>query len=159
MTTAEKLKRAIKSIEEELEQRLKELRSMGKLVEAQRLEQRTRYDIEMLQEMGFCKGIENYSRHLTGRPPGSPPYTLLDYFPNDFIMFIDESHVTIPQVRAMYNGDKARKDTLVEYGFRLPSAYDNRPLTFEEFEEKLNQVIFVSATPGPYELQKIFTHC
>lgn len=154
VTTAEKLKRAIKSIEEELEQRLKELRSMGKLVEAQRLEQRTRYDIEMLQEMGFCKGIENYSRHLTGRPPGSPPYTLLDYFPKDFIMFIDESHVTIPQVRAMYNGDKARKDTLVEYGFRLPSAYDNRPLTFEEFEEKLNQVIFVSATPGPYELKK-----
>lgn len=154
VTTAEKLKRAIKSIEEELEQRLKELRSMGKLVEAQRLEQRTRYDIEMLQEMGFCKGIENYSRHLTGRSPGSPPYTLLDYFPKDFIMFIDESHVTIPQVRAMYNGDKARKDTLVEYGFRLPSAYDNRPLTFEEFEEKLNQVIFVSATPGPYELKK-----
>lgn len=154
VTTAEKLKRAIKSIEEELEQRLKELRSMGKLVEAQRLEQRTRYDIEMLQEMGFCKGIENYSRHLTGRPPGSPPYTLLDYFPKDFIMFIDESHVTIPQVRAMYNGDKARKDALVEYGFRLPSAYDNRPLTFEEFEEKLNQVIFVSATPGPYELKK-----
>ncbi|WPX07586.1 excinuclease ABC subunit UvrB [Anaerocellum danielii] len=153
VTTSEKLKRAIKSIEEELEQRLKELRSMGKLIEAQRLEQRTRYDIEMLQEMGFCKGIENYSRHLTGRPPGSPPYTLLDYFPKDFIMFIDESHVTIPQVRAMYNGDKARKDTLVEYGFRLPSAYDNRPLTFEEFEEKLNQVIFVSATPGPYELK------
>uniref|UniRef100_A0A7C5Z5V2 UvrABC system protein B n=1 Tax=Caldicellulosiruptor owensensis TaxID=55205 RepID=A0A7C5Z5V2_9FIRM len=154
VTTAEKLKRAIKSIEEELEQRLKELRSMGKLVEAQRLEQRTRYDIEMLQEMGFCKGIENYSRHLTGRPAGSPPYTLLDYFPKDFIMFIDESHVTIPQVRAMYNGDRARKDALVEYGFRLPSAYDNRPLTFEEFEEKLNQVIFVSATPGPYELKK-----
>ncbi|ADL42415.1 excinuclease ABC, B subunit [Caldicellulosiruptor obsidiansis OB47] len=154
VTTAEKLKRAIKSIEEELEQRLNELRSMGKLVEAQRLEQRTRYDIEMLQEMGFCKGIENYSRHLTGRPPGSPPYTLLDYFPKDFIMFVDESHVTIPQVRAMYNGDKARKDALVEYGFRLPSAYDNRPLTFEEFEEKLNQVIFVSATPGPYELKK-----
>ncbi|BCS81121.1 excinuclease ABC subunit UvrB [Anaerocellum diazotrophicum] len=154
VTTAEKLKKAIKSIEEELEQRLKELRSMGKLVEAQRLEQRTRYDIEMLQEMGFCKGIENYSRHLTGRPPGSPPYTLLDYFPKDFIMFIDESHVTIPQVRAMYNGDKARKDALVEYGFRLPSAYDNRPLTFEEFEEKINQVIFVSATPGPYELKK-----
>jgi len=154
VTTAEKLKRAIKSIEEELEQRLNELRSMGKLVEAQRLEQRTRYDIEMLQEMGFCKGIENYSRHLTGRPPGSPPYTLLDYFPKDFIMFIDESHVTIPQVRAMYNGDKARKDALVEYGFRLPSAYDNRPLTFEEFEEKLNQVIFVSATPGLYELKK-----
>jgi len=154
VTTAEKLKRAIKSIEEELEQRLNELRSMGKLVEAQRLEQRTRYDIEMLQEMGFCKGIENYSRHLTGRPLGSPPYTLLDYFPKDFIMFVDESHVTIPQVRAMYNGDKARKDALVEYGFRLPSAYDNRPLTFEEFEEKLNQVIFVSATPGPYELKK-----
>ncbi|ADQ04775.1 excinuclease ABC, B subunit [Caldicellulosiruptor owensensis OL] len=154
VTTAEKLKRAIKSIEEELEQRLKELRSMGKLVEAQRLEQRTRYDIEMLQEMGFCKGIENYSRHLTGRPPESPPYTLLDYFPKDFIMFIDESHVTIPQVRAMYNGDRARKDALVEYGFRLPSAYDNRPLTFEEFEEKLNQVIFVSATPGPYEIKK-----
>lgn len=154
VTTSEKLKRAIKSIEKELEQRLQELRSMGKLVEAQRLEQRTRYDIEMLQEMGFCKGIENYSRHLTGRPPGSPPYTLLDYFPKDFIMFIDESHVTIPQVRAMYNGDKARKDALVEYGFRLPSAYDNRPLTFEEFEEKLNQVIFVSATPGPYELKK-----
>jgi len=154
VTTAEKLKRAIKSIEEELEQRLNELRSMGKLVEAQRLEQRTRYDIEMLQEMGFCKGIENYSRHLTGRPPGSPPYTLLDYFPKDFIIFVDESHVTIPQVRAMYNGDKARKDALVEYGFRLPSAYDNRPLTFEEFEEKLNQVIFVSATPGPYELKK-----
>lgn len=154
VTTSEKLKRAIKSIEEELETRLYELRKMGKLVEAQRLEQRTRYDIEMLQEVGFCKGIENYSRHLTGRPPGSPPYTLIDYFPKNFIMFIDESHVTIPQVRGMYNGDKARKDSLVEYGFRLPSAYDNRPLTFEEFEQKLNQVIFVSATPSMYELKK-----
>ncbi|TYO94836.1 excinuclease ABC subunit UvrB [Desulfallas thermosapovorans] len=149
----ERMEIAIASIEEELEQRLAELRGRDKLLEAQRLEQRTRYDIEMMREMGFCSGIENYSRHLTGRQPGQPPYTLLDYFPDDFIMFIDESHVSIPQVRAMYAGDRSRKESLVEHGFRLPSAFDNRPLTFEEFEERLGQVIYVSATPGPYELE------
>jgi len=150
-TKKEKLERAIKSIEEELEERLRELRSEGKLVEAQRLEQRTRYDLEMMQEIGFCKGIENYSRHLSGRAPGSPPYTLLDYFPKDFLVVIDESHVTLPQIAAMYNGDRSRKESLVKYGFRLPSAFDNRPLTFEEFNERINQVIYVSATPGEYE--------
>lgn len=149
----ERMEVAIAGIEEELEQRLAELRGREKLLEAQRLEQRTRYDIEMMREMGFCSGIENYSRHLTGRQPGQPPYTLLDYFPDDFIMFIDESHVSIPQVRAMYAGDRSRKESLVEHGFRLPSAFDNRPLTFEEFEERLGQVIYVSATPGPYELE------
>ncbi|SFR03536.1 excinuclease ABC subunit UvrB [Desulfoscipio geothermicus] len=149
----ERMESAIARIEEELEQRLVELRQKDKLLEAQRLEQRTRYDIEMMREMGFCSGIENYSRHLTGRRPGEPPYTLLDYFPDDFLMMIDESHVSIPQVRAMYAGDRSRKDSLVEHGFRLPSAFDNRPLTFEEFERRLGQVIYVSATPGPYELE------
>ncbi|MBE3593068.1 MAG: excinuclease ABC subunit UvrB [Thermoanaerobacter sp.] len=152
-TSKDKLERAIKSIREELEQRYKELKDAGKIVEAERLRQRTNYDLEMLQEMGYCQGIENYSRHISGRPPGSPPYTLLDYFPKDFLIFIDESHVTIPQIRGMYNGDRSRKEALVEYGFRLPSAFDNRPLTFEEFEERINQVVFVSATPGPYEIE------
>jgi excinuclease ABC subunit B len=155
VTREEKIKLAIQSIEAELEQQLKEMHERGKLLEAQRLEQRTRYDIEMMQEMGFCSGIENYSRHLTFREPGSTPYTLLDYFPEDMVMIIDESHVSLPQVRAMYKGDKVRKETLIEHGFRLPSAADNRPLKFEEFEKHMNQVIYVSATPGPYELE----HC
>ncbi|NLI58709.1 MAG: excinuclease ABC subunit UvrB [Clostridium sp.] len=150
-TTKEKMDRAIKSIEKELEERLKELKSEEKLLEAQRLEQRTRYDIEMMQEVGFCQGIENYSRHISGREPGSPPFTLIDYFPKDFLMIIDESHVTVPQIGAMYNGDRSRKESLVEYGFRLPSAFDNRPLKFEEFEKRINQIIFVSATPAKYE--------
>ena len=150
-TSAEKLERAIISIEEELEERLRELRSQNKLLEAQRLEQRTRYDIEMLREMGFCQGIENYSRHLSGRAPGSRPFTLIDYFPKDFLIIVDESHVTLPQLRGMYEGDRSRKMNLVEYGFRLPSALDNRPLKFEEFESLVNQIIYVSATPGPYE--------
>lgn len=150
-TSKEKIERAVKSIEEELEERLKELRGQNKLLEAQRLEQRTRYDIEMLKEMGFCQGIENYSRHLSGRPPGSRPYTLIDYFPDDFLIIVDESHVTLPQIRGMYEGDRSRKQTLVDYGFRLPSALDNRPLKFEEFESLVNQIIYVSATPGPYE--------
>ncbi|HEY8436771.1 MAG TPA: excinuclease ABC subunit UvrB [Haloplasmataceae bacterium] len=154
VTSEENLKRAIQSIEEELEWRLKELRDAGKLLEAQRLEQRTRYDLEMLREMGYCPGIENYSRHLTGRQPGETPYTLLDFFPEDWLLIIDESHVSIPQIRGMYNGDRSRKETLVEYGFRLPSALDNRPLRFEEFEQKIHQVIYVSATPGDYELEK-----
>ncbi|MFD6506348.1 excinuclease ABC subunit B [Bacillus sp. NPDC060175] len=153
VTREEKLKVAIENIEKELEARLKELNDNGKLLEAQRIEQRTRYDLEMMREMGFCSGIENYSRHLTLRPAGSTPYTLLDYFPEDFLIVMDESHVSVPQVRAMYNGDQARKQVLVEHGFRLPSALDNRPLTFDEFEEKTNQVIYVSATPGPYELE------
>lgn len=151
----EKREQALESIEEELEARLKELRAQGKLLEAQRLEQRTRNDLEMLREIGFCSGIENYSRHLTGRKPGEPPYTLLDFFPDDWLLVIDESHVTIPQVAAMYNGDRSRKETLIEYGFRLPSAADNRPLKFAEFEERINQVIYVSATPGPYELERV----
>jgi excinuclease ABC subunit B len=155
VTREDKMKIAIANIEKELEERLQELREQGKLLEAQRLEQRTRYDIEMMREMGFCPGIENYSRHLTLRPPGSTPYTLLDYFPDDFLIIVDESHVTLPQIRGMYNGDRARKEVLVEHGFRLPSALDNRPLTFEEFEQKVNQIIYVSATPGPYELE----HC
>lgn len=150
-TSPEKIERAIITIEEELEERLKELRSQNKLLEAQRLEQRTRYDIEMLREMGFCQGIENYSRHLSGRPPGSRPFTLIDYFPKDFLIIVDESHVTIPQIGGMYEGDRSRKTTLVEYGFRLPSALDNRPLKFSEFEELVNQILYVSATPGPYE--------
>ena len=150
-TTEEKVKSAIVGIEKELEERLKELRDQDKLLEAQRLEQRTRYDIEMLQEMGFCQGIENYSRHLAGREPGSRPFTLIDYFPEDFLIIIDESHVTIPQIRGMYNGDRARKTNLVDYGFRLPSALDNRPLKFEEFEKLVNQAVYTSATPGPYE--------
>ncbi|MGN4425501.1 excinuclease ABC subunit B [Bacillus cereus group sp. MYBK30-1] len=154
VTREEKMKVAIENIEKELEERLKELNDNGKLLEAQRIEQRTRYDLEMMREMGFCSGIENYSRHLTLRPAGSTPYTLLDYFPEDFLIVMDESHVSVPQVRAMYNGDQARKQVLVDHGFRLPSALDNRPLTFDEFEEKTNQVIYVSATPGPYELEQ-----
>ncbi|MBP3967835.1 excinuclease ABC subunit B [Bacillus sp. WL1] len=154
VTREEKMKIAIENIEKELEERLKELNDNGKLLEAQRIEQRTRYDLEMMREMGFCSGIENYSRHLTLRPAGATPYTLLDYFPQDFLIVMDESHVSVPQVRAMYNGDQARKQVLVDHGFRLPSALDNRPLTFDEFEEKTNQVIYVSATPGPYELEQ-----
>ncbi len=153
VTREEKMNLAIRNIEQELEERLAELRAEEKLLEAQRLEQRTRYDLEMMREMGFCSGIENYSRHLTLRPPGSTPYTLLDYFPEDFLVVIDESHVTLPQVRGMYNGDQARKQVLVDHGFRLPSAKDNRPLTFEEFENHINQIIYVSATPGPYEIE------
>ncbi|NLA61282.1 MAG: excinuclease ABC subunit UvrB [Firmicutes bacterium] len=148
----EKMQRAVMSIEEELEERLKELRDAGKILEAYRLEQRTRHDLDMLSQLSYCPGIENYSRQLTGRAPGEPPYTLLDFFPKDFLVIIDESHVTIPQVRAMYVGDRSRKTTLVEYGFRLPSALDNRPLTFEEFEDRIGQTIYVSATPAPYEL-------
>lgn len=151
VTTKEKMERAIGTIEEELEERIKFFKDQGKLIEAQRIEERTNFDIEMMKETGFCQGIENYSRHISGREPGSPPFTLFDYFPKDFLLLIDESHATIPQVRAMYNGDKARKDSLVNYGFRLPSAYDNRPLTFKEFEERINQVVFVSATPAEYE--------
>nr|WP_071315622.1 excinuclease ABC subunit UvrB [Anaerobacillus isosaccharinicus]MBA5584654.1 excinuclease ABC subunit UvrB [Anaerobacillus isosaccharinicus]QOY36972.1 excinuclease ABC subunit UvrB [Anaerobacillus isosaccharinicus] len=153
VTREENLKKAIVHIEAELEERLKELHENGKLLEAQRLEQRTRYDIEMMQEMGYCNGIENYSRHLTFREPGATPYTLIDFFPEDFLMVVDESHVTLPQVRGMFNGDQARKQVLVDHGFRLPSAKDNRPLRFEEFEKKVKQAIFVSATPGPYELE------
>ena len=152
-TSPEKVEGAIANIEIELQERLKELESEDKLVEAQRLKQRTMYDIEMLREMGFCQGIENYSRHISGRPAGSKPYTLLDYFPDDYLMIIDESHVTIPQVRGMYAGDRSRKTNLVDYGFRLPSALDNRPLQFDEFEKHINQILFVSATPGPYELE------
>ncbi len=155
LTPRERLEIAIKRIEEELEERLRELESRGKLLEAQRLKQRVKFDIELLRETGTCPGVENYSRHLSLRPPGSRPWTLLDYFPNDFLTIIDESHVTIPQLRAMYRGDRSRKETLVEYGFRLPSALDNRPLKFEEFEELVGQVIYMSATPGPYELEKV----
>ena len=151
ITTEEKIKAAVKSIREELNERIEELKKEGRLLEAQRLEQRTLADIELLETMGYCPGIENYSRHFDGRAPGDPPYTLLDYFDDDFLVFIDESHLTIPQLRAMYNGDRSRKKTLVEYGFRLPSALDNRPLKFEEFLSKVNQVIFVSATPGDFE--------
>jgi hypothetical protein len=150
----EKTKEAIKRIRAELEERLKVLNMENKLLEAQRLEQRTNYDLEMMEEMGFCSGIENYSLHLTLREPGSTPYTLLDYFPDDWLLVVDESHVTLPQVRGMFNGDRARKQVLVDYGFRLPTALDNRPLNFEEFEKKLNQAIFVSATPGDFELEK-----
>ena len=153
VTREEKLVKAIENIEIELEEQLKIMRSEDKLLEAQRLEQRTRYDLEMMREMGFCSGIENYSRHLTLREPGATPYTLLDYFPDDFLMVVDESHVTLPQVRGMFNGDQARKKVLVDHGFRLPSAMDNRPLTFQEFEDHMDQAIFVSATPGPYELE------
>ena len=154
VTGSEKLEEAIRRIKEELDDRLKVLKDNNKLIEEQRLRERTNYDIEMLKETGFCTGIENYSRHLALRGPGETPCCLLDFFPKDFIMFIDESHVTLPQVRAMYNGDRMRKQTLVDYGFRLPSALDNRPLKFEEFEEKINQVVYVSATPGDYELEK-----
>ncbi len=151
VTPKEKMDAAIQRIYQELEQRVQFFEGEGKAIEAQRIRQRTLYDIEMMQEIGYCSGIENYSRVIDNRPVGSPPHTLLDYFPNDFLMFIDESHVTLPQVRAMYNGDRARKNTLVDYGFRLPCAYDNRPLKFDEFEQRLNQVIYVSATPGEYE--------
>ena len=151
VTTADKMERAIKTIREEMEEQVKYFKSQGKLIEAQRIEERTNFDLEMMQETGFCQGIENYSRHISGREPGSAPFTLFDYFPKDFLLLIDESHATIPQVRAMYNGDRARKESLVKYGFRLPSAFDNRPLKFEEFEQRINQVIFVSATPGEYE--------
>ena len=151
VTSKEKLAKAIVTIEKEMKERVEYFKSKGKLIEAQRIEERTNFDIEMMKETGFCQGIENYSRHISGRPAGSPPYTLFDYFPDDFLVLIDESHATIPQVRAMYNGDKARKDSLVNYGFRLPSAYDNRPLKFEEFEERIKQVVFVSATPADYE--------
>jgi excinuclease ABC subunit B len=154
VTPQDQLARSIASIEEELRWRLAVLRNDGRVIEAQRLEQRTLFDIEMMKEVGYCSGIENYSRHLTGRAPGERPYSLFDYFPDDFIVVIDESHVTIPQIRAMYNGDRARKLTLVEHGFRLPSALDNRPMTFEEFEAESNQVIYVSATPGDYEMEK-----
>jgi excinuclease ABC subunit B len=148
------MEKALRTIDAELQEQLAVFKEEGKLLEAQRLEQRTRYDMEMMREIGFCSGIENYSRHLIGMEPGQPPYTLIDYFPDDFLMVVDESHVSIPQIGAMFNGDQARKNMLVEHGFRLPSARDNRPLKFEEFEEKINQILFVSATPGPYELEK-----
>jgi excinuclease ABC subunit B len=151
VTEDDLLRQALHDIEQELEQRIAELKAAGRLLEAQRLEQRTRYDLEMIRELGYTSGIENYSRHLDQRPPGSPPWTLLDYFPPDFLLIVDESHMTIPQVRGMYGGDRSRKETLVEYGFRLPSALDNRPLSFEEFEQRIGQTIFMSATPGPYE--------
>ena len=154
VTTASRLERAIAEIRKELKERVEWFRSQGKFLEAQRLETRTNYDIEMMMEIGYCPGIENYSRYLSGRKPGERPYTLIDYFPKDYLMFIDESHVTIPQIQGMYHGDRSRKETLVEYGFRLPSALDNRPLNFEEFESLINQVIFVSATPAEYELEK-----
>ncbi|HGY56813.1 MAG TPA: excinuclease ABC subunit UvrB [Caldithrix abyssi] len=154
VTTSEKMDRAKTAIRRELEEQLKKLRAQGKLLEAQRLEMRTNFDLEMMDEIGYCSGIENYSRHISGRAPGQPAYTLLDFFPEDFLVIIDESHQTIPQIRAMYNGDRSRKETLVQYGFRLPSALDNRPLKFHEFEEHLHQVIFVSATPAEYELEK-----
>lgn len=150
-TTRIKMERALGTIEQELEERLKVLKSESRLLEAQRLEQRTRYDLEMMQEVGFCQGIENYSRHISGRTPGSAPFTLMDYFPDDYLLIIDESHVTVSQVGAMYNGDRSRKEALVEFGFRLPSAYDNRPLKFQEFEERVNQAVYVSATPAKYE--------
>ena len=151
VTSKDKMERALKTIEEEMNERVEYFKSQNKLIEAQRIQERTNFDMEMMKETGFCQGIENYSRHISGREPGSAPYTLFDYFPKDFLLLIDESHATIPQVRAMYNGDRARKDSLVKYGFRLPSAYDNRPLTFNEFEDRINQVVFVSATPGDYE--------
>lgn len=151
VTTKDKMERAIVTIEQEMEERVKYFKSQNKLIEAQRIEERTNFDIEMMKETGFCSGIENYSRHISGRQVGSPPYTLFDYFPKDFLLLIDESHATIPQVKAMYNGDRARKESLINYGFRLPSAFDNRPLTFKEFEERINQVVFVSATPADYE--------
>ncbi len=154
VTSEDKLKRAIEEIKKELKERVEYFKSKGLYLFAERLEKRTLYDLELLEEVGYCKGIENYSRYLDGRKPGEPPYTLLDYFPDDFLLFIDESHITIPQLRGMYRGDRSRKETLVEYGFRLPSALDNRPLTFEEFEERVNQVIYVSATPGDYEIEK-----
>lgn len=153
VTTEDKMSRAIETIQEELQERIKYFKDNGKLIEAQRIEERTNFDLEMMKETGFCQGIENYSRHISGREPDSSPFTLLDYFPKDFLLLIDESHATIPQVRAMYNGDHARKQSLIDYGFRLPSAFDNRPLKFEEFEERINQAIFFSATPAEYELE------
>ena len=153
VTTKEKMKIAVERIEAELDEQLAKLKAEDRLLEAQRLEQRTRYDIEMMQEMGYCSGIENYSRHMSERKAGEAPYTLIDYFPDDFLIMVDESHVTIPQVHAMYNGDRARKESLIEYGFRLPSALDNRPLKFDEFVERINQIVYVSATPGPYEME------
>ncbi|MEJ2544730.1 MAG: excinuclease ABC subunit UvrB [Calditrichaceae bacterium] len=154
VTTSDKLNRAIETIRIELDDHLKSLRSQNKLLEAQRLEMRTNFDIEMMQEIGYCSGIENYSRHISGRAPGEHPYTLIDFFPKDFLLIIDESHQTVPQIRAMYNGDRSRKETLVDYGFRLPSALDNRPLKFDEFEKYINQAVYVSATPADYELEK-----
>jgi len=153
VTTKEKMKVAVERIESELDEQLSKLKGEDRLLEAQRLEQRTRYDIEMMQEMGYCSGIENYSRHMSERKAGEAPFTLIDYFPDDFLIMIDESHVTVPQIRAMYNGDRARKESLIEYGFRLPSALDNRPLKFDEFVERINQIVYVSATPGPYEME------
>ena len=153
VTTPERIEQAIIRIEKEREERVKYFKENDKLLEAQRIEQRTKYDIEMLKEIGFCQGIENYSRHVTGRKEGEKPYTLMDFFPNDYLMIVDESHVTIPQVRGMYGGDRSRKTSLIDNGFRLPSAYDNRPLNFEEFEENINQILFVTATPGPYEIE------
>lgn len=153
VTTKDKMRIAVERIEAELDEQLAKLKAADRLLEAQRLEQRTRYDIEMMQEMGYCSGIENYSRHMSERKAGEAPYTLIDYFPDDFLIMVDESHVTIPQVRAMYNGDRARKESLIEYGFRLPSALDNRPLQFDEFVERINQIVYVSATPGPYEME------
>jgi excinuclease ABC subunit B len=154
LTDADRLKEAIRNIEAELEERLAFFKEQGKYLEAQRLEQRTRYDLEMLKEVGYCSGIENYSRHLDGRAPGTHPWTMIDFLPNDYLLVIDESHMTVPQIRGMYNGDRSRKETLVEYGFRLPSAVDNRPLKFEEFEQVMGHTIYTSATPGPYEMQK-----
>ena len=151
VTSTEKMERAIGTIEKEMEEQVAYFKANNKLIEAQRIEERTNFDIEMMKETGFCQGIENYSRHISGREPGSPPFTLFDYFPDDFLLLVDESHATIPQVRAMYNGDRARKESLVKYGFRLPSAFDNRPLKFNEFEDRINQCIFVSATPADYE--------
>ena len=153
VTTSERIENAIVAIDNELQERISEFKENDKLLEAQRIEQRTKYDIEMLNEIGFCQGIENYSRHITGRLPGEKPFTLMDFFPNEYLIIVDESHVTIPQVRGMYAGDKSRKTSLIENGFRLPSAYDNRPLNFEEFEGNINQILFVSATPGPYEME------
>ncbi len=153
VTTPERVEKAIVAIEEELQERINEFKENDKLLEAQRIEQRTRYDIEMLKEIGFCQGIENYSRHITGRSPGEKPYTLMDFFPDDYLIIVDESHVTVPQVRGMYAGDRSRKASLIDNGFRLPSAYDNRPLNFGEFEENINQILFVTATPGPYEIE------
>ena len=152
-TPRETLERAIGTIRLELDERLAELTEAGKLLEAQRLHQRTMFDLEMIKELGYCNGIENYSRHLSGRQPGEPPPTLIDYFPKDFLLVVDESHVTLPQVRGMYHGDRSRKEVLVEYGFRLPSALDNRPLTYEEFEQRIDQMVYVSATPGREELE------
>ena len=156
-TTPERIEKAIVAIEDELKDRIEYFKENDKLLEAQRIDQRTRYDIEMLKEIGFCQGIENYSRHITGRNPGEKPYTLMDFFPKDYLIIVDESHVTVPQVRGMYGGDRSRKTSLIDNGFRLPSAYDNRPLNFEEFEENINQILFVTATPGPYEIQKSTT--